>query len=335
MTTYDWVAATQLAALADNANVTSANVGSVSGLGTLAIVLGGGGTATKDAGNAALRFKHNTSGAARIELPLVTASNTVSVLIKMTLPTANPSADSRIVEFMDSQGTPANKLRINHKTTTGQFDLFNAAGTAVFNTTPDHSGTIYVAIGEEVAATSPTTSNGKMRLNVYDSTYTLVGSTTYSNDAQNTIGSLASALKTFRIGRINTITDTSEILIHYIRISDSQITPLSPISAPPTIVLNTPAGPYYEYNVTSSTPGGGGVITYSIAWTSGPNNIAGVREPVDGWFFIPQGTAVSQYTITADESGNTDTEVVDVPAISAGTPSGGVRRRKWDGFTLA
>jgi hypothetical protein len=333
MTTYDYIPAVQLAGLADNAAVNTGNMGSVSGL-ALAIVLGGGGTATKAPTTGALRLKHNTSGAARIDLSLTTPTNTLSVLMKVQLPTTNPSSNSRILEVMDSQGTPASKLRVDHLSATGQGQLYNAANSGVFNTTPDLSGIVYVTVGEEVAASSPTITNGKLRMNVYDSTYTLIGSTTFSNDTSNTINALASTLKTVRAGRINSITDTGDLDIIYIRISDSQITPLGPIAAPPAIDVFEGTTPFFEYDARGSTSGGGGALTYSITHVSGTNNLAGTREPIDGWFFVPQDTASAVYTITASEGGNTDSQNVTVPAVAAGAPSGGVRRRRYNGSTL-
>lgn len=328
MTTYDYVVATQLAALADGAAVSTANMGTLAGV-ALSIVTSGGGTATKVAATNSIRLKHGTSGVARMELALTTATAQMSILIKATLPTTNPAANSRITEVMDNNGTPAQRMRTEHLSSTGQLQLYNSANAGRFNTTPDISGDVYIAIGLETA----TATTGKYRFNVYDSTYTLIGSATYSHDDEN-VGLVAQLLKTLRVGRINSITDTGNLDIQYIRVSDSQVTPLSPIAAPPTIAVAS-GGPFFEYNAAiGSTPGGGGALTYSIAHTSGPDNSSGIREPVDGWFFIPQDTAAATYTITASEGGNTDSEVVDVPAISAGTPSGGVRRRRWNGAAL-
>lgn len=328
MTNYDWVASTQLAALADGANVTDANIGSVSGL-TLDITLAGGGTLVKESDDGSLIAKHNTSGVSRFDLALNTTGTQYSTLIKCTLPTTNPSANSRIIEIMDANGTPDSILRVDHLSSTGQLQLYNSLNAAVFNTTPDISGQVYIAIGIE----PKTSTTGSVRFAVYDSTYTLIGSTSFSNDTGN-YGLLADNPKTLRLARINTITDTGEFRLHYVRISNSQITPLGPIAAPPTIVLATPTGPYYEFDVRGSIAGGGGLQTYTIAHSSGPNNLSGVREPVDGDFFIPQAATVATYTITDSESGNDDTEVVTVPAISAGTASGGVRRRRWNGSSL-
>lgn len=328
MTTYDYVVATQIAALADGANVTTANMGTLAGV-TLSIVTSGGGTATKVAATNSIRFKHGTTGVARLEMSLATPTATMSILIKGTLPTTNPSVNSRICEVMDTQGSPASKMRLDHLASTGQGQLYNGLNAGVFNTTPDLSSDVYVALGLEPA----TTSTGKYRMNVFDSTYTLIGSTTFSNDAQN-VGLLANLNKVLRVGRINSVTDTGNFDVQYIRVSDSQITPLSPISAPPTIAISSD-GPYWEHNaIPGSTPGGGGTLTFTVAHTSGPDNSAGIREPVDGWFFIPQDTAASTYTITASEGGNDDSEVVTVPAIATGTPSGGVRRRRWNGSAL-
>lgn len=328
MTTYDYVASTQLAALADGANVTDANIGTVSGL-TLDTTLSGGGSLVKESDDGSLIAKHGTSGVGRFDLALGTTGAQMSVLIKCTLPATNPSANSRIVEIMDANGTPDSIFRLDHMTSTGQLRVYDSANTSMFTTTPDISGQVYIAIGIE----PKTSTTGSLRFAVYDSTYTLIGSTSYAPDNGN-FGLLADNPKTVRWGRINTTTDIGENRLHYIRISNSQITPLGPISAPPTIVLATPTGPYYEYDATDSTPGGGGVVTYSLSHVSGPDNTSGAREPVDGLFFIPQGASDSVYTITADEAGNTDSENITVPAIPTGAPSGGVRRRRWNGTAL-
>lgn len=329
MTTYDWIASTQLAALADGAAVTTANVGSVSGL-TLAITTATGGTATKVAATNSLRLKHNAGGTARIELTLTSPSVRMSILMKCTLAATNPAANSRILEVMDTQGSPGSKGRIDHLSASGRIQLYDATNAGIFNTTPDISGDVYIAWGLE----TDTATTGKYRVNVYDSAYSLIATTTYSNDARN-VGLVANLLKTVRAGRINGITDTSDLEIQYIRISDSQITPLTPLASPPTLVLAAASGPYYYYDaLTGSTPGSGGSLTFSVSWISGPNNLAGVKELVDGKFFIPQGAAASTYRIEVSEGGNTDFEDVVVPAISTALPTGSVRERYYNGSAL-
>lgn len=328
MTTRDWIASTQLSALADSANIVDSNAmpSAVAGL-TSDTTLAGGGSLTKDSTLVAAQAVHGTSGVARLDLIQTTPSAQMSVLIKCTLPTTNPSTNSRIFELMDNAG--ASMLRVDHLAASGRLQVYNAANAGIFNTTPDISGQVYVAIGVE----PKTSTTGEIRFNVYDSTYTLIAATTYTTSTGNA-GLLANGAKTVRTGRINTITDTGEMFIHYVRVSDSQITPLSPIAAPPTIVIAS-NGPYWEHNaIPGSTPGGGGALSFTVAHASGPNNSAGIREPVDGWFFIPQDTAESTYTVTVSEGGNDDSEVVTVPAISTGTPSGGVRRRRWNGSAL-
>jgi hypothetical protein len=230
VTTYDYVVSDELSALADGAAVTTANMGAVTGLTSLATTLSGTGTVVKIAASNTARHRHG-NGVARLELPLTSSTLTMSILYKVTLPTTNPAGDSRVLEVMDS--TPTFKLRVNHMSANGQLTLYNAANTAIFNTTPDISGEVYIHLGAEVAAVSPSTSNGKIRFNVYDSTFTLIGSTTYSSDAQN-VGVVA--LKQVRVGRMNTVTDSSDLLTHFVRISDSQITPLDNLSVGATVI---------------------------------------------------------------------------------------------------
>lgn len=328
MTTRDWVASTQLGPLSDGAAVTDSNIMpvAVSGL-TGDTTLAGGGALTKDATNQALNAVNNTSGVARFDLIQGTASAMLNVLMKVTLPTTNPAADTRFLELMDNAGS--SMLRLNHLAATGQVRVFDAANASKFTTTADMSGTIYV-----LCAVQPdTTTTGKIRFYIYDSTFALIANTTYEPDNVN-VGLLANGGKTVRMARINTITDTGNIKIHYVRVNDSQITALGPIAAPPTLNVFEGTTPLFEYDATDSVAGGGGALTYSIVWTSGPNNSGGIREPVDGWFFIPQGTLPSTYTITVTESGNTDSQVVTVPAISSSRPSGSIRLQRWNGTIL-
>lgn len=330
MTTFDWVSGVQLAALSVGANVTTANVcpTPISGF-SCAIVTSGGGTASKDA-SGKLLLKHNTSGVARFEGTLASPTAMCSMLIKLSLPTANPATNSRILEVMDNQGSPGSKLRVDHLTS-GAGNLYNASNGSIFTTSgagADLSGDLYVHVG----AQTDTATTGKYRMNVYDNAYSLIGGTTYSVDNAN-VGLVANLMRVLRVGRINTITDTGDLLIDYIRFSDSQITPLSPLAAPPTLVIDTPEGPFYMYKAnTSSTPGSGGALTYSVAHISGPNNLASVKEPVDGWFFIKQGTATSVYRITVSEGGNDAFQDVTVPAIETALPTGAVRERVHNGI---
>jgi hypothetical protein len=329
VTTFDWVSSVQLAALSEGANVTTANVcpTPISGM-SMAIVTSGGGTASKHS-SGKLLLKNNTSGVARIEGTLAAPTALSSILIKATLSTTNPATNSRIIEVMDNQGSPGSKLRVDHLTT-GAAQLYNSTNASIFTTSgagADLANDVFIHVGSQ----TDTTTTGKYRMNVYDGAYTLIGGTTYSSDAAN-VGLVANLERVLRVGRINTITDTSDLLIDYIRWSDSQITPLAPLASPPTLVVDTPEGPFYAYKAnTSSTPGSGGALTYSASHISGPNNLASSKEPVDGWFFFKQATSASTYRITVSESGNEAFQDVVVPAIETALPSGAIRERYFNG----
>lgn len=276
MTTFDYAIADEVN-IADGAPITTANMGSVTGL-TLATVISTG-TVTYVAASQTALHRHVT-GAARFDLGLNTATSTLSILYKLTLPTANPAANSRIVEVLDSAGSPVFKGRINHETN-GQLKVYNAANTAVFNTTGDISGEIYIAYGLQPGTTI---TNGKIRFAVYDSTFTLISGTSYTSDAQD-VG-VSTTLKTVRVGRINTVTDSSDLLTHYVRISDSQITPLAQLSNANAGADQTDIEPWTTVTLTGSgTPStwtqdlSGGHSTDPVVTLGGSGNVRTFTAP--------------------------------------------------------
>lgn len=95
---------------------------------------------------------------------------------------------------------------------------------------------------------------------------------------------------------------------------------------PPTIDVTE--GSYYVADFTGSTEGSGGAIAFTIAYTSGENNSAGILEPINGLFLIPQTQAVSTYTVTATDTTGTYDTVVSVPPL---TVADTVQRSYFDG----
>ncbi|MGV9001437.1 MAG: hypothetical protein ACOH18_00555 [Candidatus Saccharimonadaceae bacterium] len=92
--------------------------------------------------------------------------------------------------------------------------------------------------------------------------------------------------------------------------------------------VNTSEATSYAVDARSST--GDATLTYSIAWSSGPNNLSSVVEPVDGVFLIPLATTAAVYVITASDGTLTTNHNVSVPASVAALPDT-TRRRTWSG----
>jgi len=92
--------------------------------------------------------------------------------------------------------------------------------------------------------------------------------------------------------------------------------------------VNTSEATSYVVDARSST--GDDILTYSIAWSSGPNNLGSVVQLVDGVFTIPLATTSAVYVITASDGTLTTNKNVTVPASVAPLPDT-TRRRTWNG----
>jgi hypothetical protein len=224
MARFDYVVADELSALANGTTLNTANIGSVTGL-TLTVSTAGTATITKLSGTPdKIRTTHGTTGVSRVDNQRTAGSSSMmGVLLHTVLPTTNPSADSRIIEFMNNSSVFM--LRVNHLSSGGNLRVYNAANTSIFTTGPDISGEVYIWCAVDPGAT---TALGKVRFEVYDSTFTLIGSTTLSVDTTDVT---IVDPRTVRVMRVNSATDTGNLDTIAWSISDSQITALPPLAS--------------------------------------------------------------------------------------------------------
>lgn len=289
---------------------------------TLSAVTSSGGSITYH--NGGWRSVGN-AGVARLD-GAVTPTSTLGVEIlfnRLALPTG---AANRLIE---PRTASAQVCRLEENTN-GTITLLNAANTAVWTSTAIPVGPVRIFLG---VATGADTASGQAVVHIYaNSPYT---STTPSQSFALTTGNYGTGtIETARFGRISsTAASTADVVTEYVLARDS-LTPIGPKEAnvPPTVVYTTD-GPYVEFDARTSQPGTSTSLAYSIAHVSGPNNLTGVREPVDGWFFVPQDTASAVYAVTATGDDGISTENVTVPAAEVAISSG-IRRRRWNGTEL-
>jgi hypothetical protein len=161
------------------------------------------------------------------------------------------------------------------------------------------------------AGASSTTA--KCEYKIWGPTGTLIHS--FASTATLNAGSTFSPRRN-RLGMVTNSSGWAQIYYDNFRWGRQATGDFGPIPGPPVIIVTLDA---WRWNVDVRTSTGTGTLTYSIAYVSGFNQLAGVVEPVDGFFSIPSDETLSSvYEITVTNGTDTDTYEVVVPALGAG-----------------
>jgi hypothetical protein len=298
-----------------NGSTTPSEAGS-----TQTIALSTGGTVTFQGDR--LRCTGN-AGVARLD-EAISSFGFVTVDDLWNIPSAPVTGDNRIYEFRHATNYACRVEQNTNRTLV----VLNAANTAIWTSAAIPLGEVRLRITLNPDETAE--ANGDFQIDIF--TTSPRSSTTPDQTWSTTASDFdANALTAVRRGRISSTASTSAVIEPIYFQTEDTLSAIGPLAGAPTIALLSD-GPYWGHDVrTTSSPGG--AATFSIVHTSGPNNLSGVKEPIDGWFFIPQDTSVSTYTITATGPGGSDTEVVTVPAAAVTTATG-IRRRRYNGTGL-
>lgn len=152
---------------------------------------------------------------------------------------------------------------------------------------------------------------------------TLIESTTITSQA------LAAGYTDFRAGKAGAADFTADFYMDTLRfdpVSSTLIPPYVPAITPPFINITETPG-ISVVDARTSVSGDSTALTYSISPTP-----AGLTEPVDGLFLIPQTTSEQTFTVTVTQSGIGYTDTVVVAALPSGLlPVDHTNRKIWTG----
>lgn len=273
-----------------------------------------GGRMVLDAGSSYLRLDASAALGTRVFFslkttypgPASTSTNTVAVLM---------ATSTRVLSLLvGTDGKPF-------------FGLTNSGTwyTACKPSTALTAGSTYIFQVVVGTASSAGATDGELGFRILDAGGTVVHSWTGTGDTG------VAAYTAARFGGANNVNGWTTFDIDDVSLGDSASGWPTLLSSTATTV-NVTGASYYAVDFRASTSGGNNVLSFSIAWTGGPNYSTSIQTPVAGLFLVPQDTStVSVYTVTIVDGAATNTRQVSVPAAAASSSTDSVTEYYWDG----
>lgn len=260
-----------------------------------------GASVTKTSGSAVVYVQRNISGSP--------ARHVARVYVKFS---AFPASNTGLLRFQNTSAGNALSIFVD---STGKLVVQNTAGTAMFTATSSLStGTWYRV--ECAVAPGTTSSTG-----AYDFAYYTGDGTTAIQTSSLTGQNLGTinAIGYVRLGRFDTGATAGGYFFDDFANESKGSGLIGPAGVTPPTAAAVPTDNVYAVNMTSSTNGIGGALTYSVSWAAG--QVLTYTEPSDGIFhFVKSTVGTSQYLGTVSETGGTSADIlIDVPQLVAGT----------------
>jgi hypothetical protein len=280
-------------------------------------------TAAAITGSRGLRFTNSSPGTvAYLEHTFDAATPAFSWACRMRMPAPPTSSQMRLGQFMAGAITT---IRLDHNSD-GRLLIRNAAASTITAASMASAITVGTPVSLQIfARKGTTTTDGMLRVRMVrlDTDTELYDSGLLTNINTGTADYTAD-----RIGWVTTTSagitglDVDDVALDTAPAADGDLIDPPATSDPPTIgdvtVLDRAVADYGDL----STAGGGGDLSWTIEHLDGPDESAGITEPIPGLFLIPRAGTTSRYTVTVTEDGSglTGTATVTVAPTSADSP---------------
>lgn len=241
------------------------------------------------------------------------AANAATVDDLWNIPSWPTGSANRLYEIRHA----SNYMCRIEQNTNGTLVVLNATNAAVWTSAAVPTGLVRIAITVD----PDTSTTGAFSIDIFttDPETSTTPDQSWDSTTMNLGTAAVAAIRRGRISSTAASAATAEILYGQTDDTGATIGPLAPDVDPPSISAPDETEPWVADFRSSGTAGGGGDLSWSIAHVSGPDNTAGVEEPVDGLFLIPRDTTTSVYRVTLTETGNAETDTWDVTVTPAGT----------------